>query len=189
MSCTALRPAVGRLTTSTARPRSSTFASSATSSSSSSSSASTSTSPERAVEYLSSLLRLPSNRQFPAPLALRILTHRSYRGSHVLGLGSRSRGAAGAASNSNDLEGAAPHNARLAFLGKRAAKGYLAMLMHSRAAGSASTSSTVAGGGDIEERLENLVHLNNLGREVGSAWKLQDVMRWQSNVVSVRHRH
>lgn len=169
MSRTAIRPAVARLTAPLPQLRSN-FASSA------SASASTSTSPERAVEYLSTLLRLPSNRQIPAPLALRMLTHRSYRGSHVLGLGSRMRGG----NNRNDLEGAAPHNARLAFLGKRAAKGYLAMLIHSRASSQSF--------GDIEERIENLVHLNNLGREVGSAWNVQDVMRWQSNVVSGSRR-
>lgn len=36
----------------------------------------------------------------------------------------------------------------------------------------------------LERRLEDLRHVNNLGREVGERWGVGDVMRWDRNEVS-----
>jgi hypothetical protein len=38
--------------------------------------------------------------------------------------------------------------------------------------------------GTFEEKIANLTHRTNLGREVGQQWGLEDVMRWQNNWVS-----
>lgn len=36
----------------------------------------------------------------------------------------------------------------------------------------------------LEDKISNLAHKTNLGREVGQQWGLEDVMRWQNNWVS-----
>lgn len=36
----------------------------------------------------------------------------------------------------------------------------------------------------FEEKIANLTHRTNLGREVGQPWGLEDVLRWQNNWVS-----
>lgn len=36
----------------------------------------------------------------------------------------------------------------------------------------------------LEDKIANLAHKTNLGREVGQQWGLEDVMRWQNNWVS-----
>ncbi|KAJ9119717.1 hypothetical protein QFC22_003427 [Naganishia vaughanmartiniae] len=105
--------------------------------------------PESASKYLSDLLSLPSTRQFPPQLALRILTHKSYRAAHLLGYGHSTRtggggggGASFAAVVESEQNGSAPHNARLAFLGKRALESYLLMFLHQQALVGAVPSST-----------------------------------------------
>ena len=150
-------------------------------------------SPEKASDYLSSLLSLPSSRPFPAPLALRILTHKSYRGAQVLGQGYTSR----MTQNSDPstlVAGSAGHNARLTFLGKRAMLSYLLMFIHQHALDTnRPIGSELEGLGllssndkqiELETKLQNLVNLSNLGRTVGSRWGMEHVMRWQSNLVS-----
>ncbi|KAJ9110787.1 hypothetical protein QFC20_002828 [Naganishia adeliensis] len=154
-----------------------------------------STTPESASTYLSTLLSLPSSRPFPPQLALQILTHKSYRASHLLGYGYRSRTPDAAPEDT----GSAPHNARLAFLGKRALVSYLLMFLHQQAL--AAPPSAAADGtiprvatltglnlGEefsrehaLEEKIANLTHGTNLGREVGREWGLERVMRWQNN--------
>lgn len=39
------------------------------------------------------------------------------------------------------------------------------------------------GGKSLEEKLENLRHVVNLGREVGSRWGVGEVVRWDHNEV------
>jgi hypothetical protein len=152
-------------------------------------------SPEKASEYLSSLLNLPSSRQFPAPLALRILTHKSYRGAQVLGQGYHSRTSSpSSSSTSTDLStGSAGHNARLTFLGKRAMLSYLLMFIHQHSLDTGrqtgmelqglELSNTKGEPVGLDEKLQNLVNCSNLGRTLGSRWGLEHVMRWQSNLV------
>ena len=41
----------------------------------------------------------------------------------------------------------------------------------------------------LEEKIANLSHKTNLGREVGQQWGLEDVMRWQNNWVSRRFEY
>ncbi|KAJ9097209.1 hypothetical protein QFC21_004878 [Naganishia friedmannii] len=96
--------------------------------------------PESASAYLSDLFSLPSTRPFPPPLALRMLTHKSYRAAHLLGYGHSTRTGGGTSSTSaaaaaieSERNGSAPHNARLAFLGKRALVSYLMMFLHQQA--------------------------------------------------------
>ena len=36
----------------------------------------------------------------------------------------------------------------------------------------------------LEDKLENMRHVNNLGRSAGAAWGVGDVMRWAENIVS-----
>lgn len=151
--------------------------------------------PEKASEYLTSLLSLPSSRPFPAPLALRILTHKSYRGVQVLGQGynSRTLSPLGPTDSSTEAAGSAAHNARLTFLGKRAMLSYLLMFIHQHALDTGRPIGTELQGlsllntkGEdvgLDEKLQNLVNLSNLGRTVGSRWGLEHVMRWQSNLV------
>lgn len=159
-----------------------------------------STTPESASTYLSTLLSLPSSRPFPPQLALQILTHKSYRASHLLGYGYRSRTPDAAPEDT----GSAPHNARLAFLGKRALVSYLLMFLHQQALAAPPPSAAADGtiprvatltglnlGEEfsrehaLEEKIANLTHGTNLGREVGREWGLERVMRWQNNWVSL----
>ncbi|KAI5452334.1 hypothetical protein NCC49_000896 [Naganishia albida] len=143
------------------------------------------TTPESASTYLSSLLSLPPKRAFPPQLALQILTHKSYRASHLLGYGSHIR------NPGVQDPGCAPHNARLAFLGKRALVSYLLMFLHQQSL-SLTTGRTATLNGlqlgeelgkehALEDKVANLTHGMNLGREVGRAWGVGEVMRWQDN--------
>lgn len=174
--------------------------------------------PESASTYLSDLLSLPSTRPFPPQLALRILTHKSYRAAHLLGHGHSTRTGGAVSAIESEQSGSAPHNARLAFLGKRALVSYLMMFLHQQALVGAvpstlaqqSTSSATASGGAspsslsrsatltglnlsaelgaehaFEDKIANLTHRTNLGRAVGQQWNLEQVMRWESNWVSV----
>jgi hypothetical protein len=40
-------------------------------------------------------------------------------------------------------------------------------------------------GKGLEEKMKNITHVKNLGREVGSQWGVGDVMRWDRNEVSL----
>lgn len=145
------------------------------------------TTPESASSYLSTLLSLPPKRAFPPQLALQILTHKSYRASHLLGYGSHTR-------TGVEDPGCAPHNARLAFLGKRALVSYLMMFLHQQSLTSTTGRTATLGGlqlGEefgrehaLEEKVANLTHGMNLGREIGREWGVERVMRWQDNWVS-----
>jgi len=125
--------------------------------------------PEKASEYLTSLLSLPSSRPFPAPLALRILTHKSYRGVQVLGQGYNSRTSSplGPTDPSAEAAGSAAHNARLTFLGKRAMLSYLLMFIHQHALDT---------GRPIGTELQGLSLLNTKGEDVGLDEKLQNLV-------------
>ncbi|WVQ75034.1 hypothetical protein IAR50_004643 [Cryptococcus sp. DSM 104548] len=143
------------------------------------SSASTSTTPEAAQSYLTNLLSLPPSRQFSPSLALQILTHKSYRFSHpVRSISPEDPSAI--------LESSAPHNSRLAFLGRRALTTYLALFVHEQFAGSSGKLREQGGdflrGKDLDQRLANLRHPSNLGRVLGGEWGLEDVMRWDKNI-------
>jgi len=129
-----------------------------------------------AQKYLSHLLRLPENRQFPPDLALQILTHKSYRYVHNI-----RHERAGLTSEPSST----PHNSRLSFLGRRAIASYLALFVH-EAVGTSTELKDLdfLRGKTLEEKLEALRHVNNLGREVGDRWGIDGVMRWDRNAVS-----
>jgi dsRNA-specific ribonuclease len=78
-----------------------------------------------------------------------------------------------------------PHNSRLSFLGRRAIASYLALFVH-EAIGTSTQLKDMdfLRGKTLEEKLEALRHVNNLGREVGERWGIDSVMRWDRNHVS-----
>lgn len=77
------------------------------------------------------------------------------------------------------------HNARFSFLGRRALAGYLAMFLHAQVGtAEGARAADFLAGKDVATRLGDLLHENNVGRTVGDAWGVQDVMRWQPNPVS-----
>ncbi|OCF35135.1 hypothetical protein I317_06656 [Kwoniella heveanensis CBS 569] len=134
-----------------------------------------------AQAYLSDLLALPSDRQFPPELALQILTHKSYRYSHPI-RHNRTSSHAQTASNI----GSEPHNSRLSFLGRRAISTYLSIFAHDAFRGRdlQVEGSDFLRGLSLEQRLDNLRNTNNLGRTVGTAWRVGDVVRWDRNETS-----
>lgn len=85
----------------------------------------------------------------------------------------------------SELEGSSvPHNSRLSFLGRRAIASYLALFVH-EATGTSTQLRDMEflRGRSLEEKLEALRHVNNLGREVGGRWGIESVMRWDRNQV------
>lgn len=131
-----------------------------------------------AQSYLTDLLHLPESRQFPPELALQILTHKSYRQVHAI-RHARSELEVEAERSS------VPHNSRLSFMGRRAIASYLALFVH-EAIGTSSKLKDLdfLRGRSLEDKLEALRHVNNLGREVGGPWGIDSVMRWDRNQVS-----
>lgn len=170
-------------------PAARTYASPAAASSTSSSypppplpSSTSSTTPQAAQSYLSNLFSLPPSRQFSPALALQILTHKSYRFAHPV----RHSPSLSQAQSSIGPESSAPHNARLAFLGRRALSTYLALFVHEAYGSSGALreqGSDFLRGKELEERLTALRHVNNLGRMVGGEWRVEDVLRWDRNQV------
>ncbi|KIR99475.1 hypothetical protein L804_03105 [Cryptococcus deuterogattii 2001/935-1] len=164
-----------------------TYASPASASSTSSSypppplpSSTSSTTPQVAQSYLSNLFSLPPSRQFNPALALQILTHKSYRFAHPV----RHSPSLSEAQSPIAQESSAPHNARLAFLGRRALSTYLALFVHEAYGSSGALreqGSDFLRGKELEERLTALRHVNNLGRMVGGEWRVEDVLRWDRN--------
>ena len=135
--------------------------------------------PSIAQKYLSQLLRLPENRQFPPELALQIMTHKSYRYVHAI-----RHDRSGLTSEPSST----PHNARLSFLGRRAIASYLALFVH-EAIGTSTQLNDLdfLRGRSLEEKLEALRHVGNLGREVGGQWDIESVLRWDRNAVCRLH--
>lgn len=140
--------------------------------------------PSIAQSYLSHLLRLPESRQFPPDLALQILTHKSYRHVHAI------RHARTELEAENERS-SVPHNSRLSFLGRRAIASYLALFVHEAVGSSSSKLKDIdfLRGRSLEEKLEALRHVNNLGREVGRPWDVQSVMRWDRNQTGTESGH
>ncbi|WVQ96104.1 hypothetical protein IAU59_003206 [Kwoniella sp. CBS 9459] len=150
-----------------------------------SSSSSADISATEAQAYLSDLLALPSDRQFPPELALQILTHKSYRYSHpIRHVQHRSPSSPPTQTTSNI--GSEPHNSRLSFLGRRAISTYLSIFAHDAFRGRdlQVEGSDFLRGLSLEQRLDNLRNTNNLGRTVGTAWRVGDVVRWDRNETS-----
>jgi hypothetical protein len=79
------------------------------------------------------------------------------------------------------------HNTRLSFLGRRAIASYLAIFVH-EAIGTSTQLKDMdfSKGKSLEEKLEAMRHVNNIGREVGRPWGIEGVMRWDRNQVSLR---
>lgn len=145
-------------------------------------SSTSSTTPQVAQAYLSNLFSLPPSRQFNPALALQILTHKSYRFAHPV----RHSQSLSEAQSPIAQESSAPHNARLAFLGRRALSTYLALFVHEAYGSSGALreqGSDFLRGKELEERLTALRHVNNLGRMVGGEWRVEDVLRWDRNQV------
>lgn len=136
--------------------------------------------PSEASNYLSSLVSLP----FPPELALQILTHKSYRFVHRISHPPPYTA-------SEIAQSQASHNARLAFMGRRALAAYTAMFIHSSVGSSSTSLSSIdfLRGKTLDEKLEALRHSLNLGRQVGEAWKISDYMRWDRNEVGDASRH
>lgn len=70
-------------------------------------------------------------------------------------------------------------------MGRRAIASYLALFVH-EAVGTSTELKDLdfLRGKTLEEKLEALRHVNNLGREVGDRWGIDGVMRWDRNAVS-----
>ena len=70
-------------------------------------------------------------------------------------------------------------------MGRRAIASYLALFVH-EAVGTSTELKDLdfLRGKTLEEKLEALRHVNNLGREVGDRWGIDSVMRWDRNAVS-----
>ncbi|WWD20170.1 hypothetical protein CI109_104646 [Kwoniella shandongensis] len=140
------------------------------------------TTASSAQEYLTNLLSLPSHRQFPPALALQILTHKSYRYSHPIRHLSPS-------DESNGV-GSEPYNSRLSFIGRRALSTYLSIFVHDAFLSSAAGGGLKVDGTDflrgkgLQERLDGLRHVNNLGRVLGDEWGVGQVTRWDRNETS-----
>ena len=84
-------------------------------------------------------------------------------------------------------EWAASHNARLSFLGRRALATYLAMFVHSSVVSSSELRNLdFLRGRSLESKSEAMRMVQNVGREVGTHWRVGDVMRWDRNEVG-RH--
>ena len=220
------------------------------------------TTPSSAQAYLSDLLDLPPNSQFPPGLALQALTHKSYRFSHIpkrgppesfsppslghfrsptgyrtalplsitsrpstlststfdprpasmyaasgstsssstshlsgsssssgLSTGDGSGSGSGSMAGGSDLPGeswSAPHNSRLAFLGRRAIHLYITMFLHSvlLRTGMSLGDLDFLRGSSLTQRVEDLTHVKNVGSSIGTSWGVDSIMRWDRNPVS-----
>ncbi|WVW86780.1 hypothetical protein I302_108834 [Kwoniella bestiolae CBS 10118] len=137
--------------------------------------------PLEAQSFLTTLLSLPSDRQFSPDLSLQILTHKSYRYSHSI----RHLNSQESSSIGNE-----PHNSRLSFLGRRAFQTYLSMFIHDSFLPSSTTTplrldaSDFLKGKSLEERLDGLRDTRNLGRVVAPHWNVGEVVRWDRNETS-----
>lgn len=142
---------------------------------------SSSTTPGIAQSYLTEILHLPPHRQFPPSLALQILTHKSYRFTHI----PDPNRLVPSPTPAEQDNWAANHNARLTFLGRRAIQSYLAMFIHSAIASSGTQLKNLdlLRGKGLEERLEIIRHTYMLGRMVGSQWDVEKYIRWDGNQV------
>ncbi|WVF68564.1 hypothetical protein IAT40_003333 [Kwoniella sp. CBS 6097] len=140
----------------------------------------------RAQAYLSDLLSLPSDKQFPPELALQILTHKSYRYSHPIRHNHQHPSSRSSQAQTTSNIGSEPHNSRLSFLGRRAISTYLSIFAHDAFRGRdlQVEASDFLRGLSLEQRLDNLRNTNNLGRTVGTAWRVGDVVRWDRNETS-----
>lgn len=140
------------------------------------SASSSGTTPAAASSYLSTVLELPESAAFPPQLALQLLTHKSYRFVHRL-------------TNMSEeelVQSQVSHNARFAFIGRRALASYLAMFLHAQGGTSEGVRSLeLLGKKDIATKLEDMMSEYSIGRNVGHRWGVQDVMRWTPNPVSV----
>ena len=143
--------------------------------------------PAGAQQYLTDLLQLPPSQQFPQKLALQILTHKSYR---FVSLPRNPHLQPAPLPEEEDNNWAASHNCRLSFLGRRAMSTYLAMFVHAAIATSGVPLHQLdfLRGKSLETKLANLSHVTNVGREVGAAWGVQDVVRWDHNPVRCKSR-
>jgi dsRNA-specific ribonuclease len=174
-------------TTTTTTTRTSPLSSSSSSSSSSSGSAyrgSSHLTGQKAQEYLTELLHLDPSRQFSPKLALQILTHKSYRFTYL-----PQTPHLHPAPTPAEVENAqtAAHNARLSFLGRRAIASYLTMFLHAAMASEGQTLRSVSllrPTESLSEKLDNMMHVVNVGRAVGRKWGLDKVTRWDGNQVS-----
>ena len=174
-------------TTTTTTTRTSPLSSSSSSSSSSSGSAyrgSSHLTGQKAQEYLTELLHLDPSRQFSPKLALQILTHKSYRFTYL-----PQTPHLHPAPTPAEVENAqtAAHNARLSFLGRRAIASYLTMVLHAAMASEGQTLRSVSllrPTESLSEKLDNMMHVVNVGRAVGRKWGLDKVTRWDGNQVS-----
>lgn len=164
------------------------------------------TTGESARAYLTDLFKLPSSHAFPPDLALQMLTHKSYRNVHIikhwneaqtgfdysdtrfpdafnLGLRDTER------SISTRDNSCANHGGRLEFIGRRALSAYLAMFVHSSLASlgvndAHDLPSFMGHNQKLDDKLNKLRELDNLGLMVGDKWRLMHHMRWDTHNVS-----
>ncbi|CAG7847311.1 SubName: Full=Uncharacterized protein {ECO:0000313/EMBL:CCA72036.1} [Serendipita indica DSM 11827] len=91
--------------------------------------------------------------EFPEDVALRIITHSSWKG------------------------GAEGHNARLAFIGRRVMECYLNLFLHSQTDSGLAKPHLFNRIG-YDELAKKILDTHVLGEFVGSAWQLERIMRW-----------
>ncbi|KZV99198.1 hypothetical protein EXIGLDRAFT_831554 [Exidia glandulosa HHB12029] len=103
---------------------------------------------------------------FPAEVAMRMLTHASYRGGQY------------------------GHNTRLSFVGRRVLHAYLRLFVLSAVIPDATTSATEALRNpfalpfdDVDDFCDDLLNTYKLGEFVGGAWQIEHVMRWTPAIV------
>jgi hypothetical protein len=135
-----------------------------------------------------------------------MLTHKSYRNVHIIkhwnerhsgrdgqwyrddfdhGLGDAERSIA---TGGNSL---ANHGGRLEFIGRRALSAYLAMFLHSSFASlgvndARDLPSFMGNSASLDDKINELRELDNLGLLVGDKWRLMHHMRWDTHNVSYR---
>lgn len=103
---------------------------------------------------------------FPPEVAMRLLTHASYRGGRY------------------------GHNTRLSFVGRRVLHAYLRLFVLSATVPDASSTPTDAlrfpfqlPFDDVDAFCDDLLNTYRLGEHVGGAWQVENVMRWTPALV------
>ncbi|WVQ79258.1 hypothetical protein IAT38_001354 [Cryptococcus sp. DSM 104549] len=138
--------------------------------------------PAAAQNFVSNLFDLPPTRKVDPALALQALTHKSYRFAH----GVRHPIPAHQGQEGEVPQAFAPQNNRLAFVGRMAMSTYMSLFIHD-AYGSAekldAEGRDFLRGVDLQQRVTNFMNTTNVGRDVGSAWGLDGVMRFDGNVL------
>ncbi|KAH7105238.1 ribonuclease-III-like-domain-containing protein [Auriculariales sp. MPI-PUGE-AT-0066] len=122
---------------------------------------------ERAEEHVvGHMCKIFAPLKFPADLAMRMITHASYRGGQY------------------------GHNTRLSFLGRRTLQSYLRLFVLSASAPTPESSATDALCNpfqfpfeDLDDWCDDVLNTYKLGEHVGGAWALENIMQWTPAII------